>query len=193
MDIFELEKAHEVEEEQQEQQQQIEQSMVVLSKDEKADIFREELQKQQRLMRLKLAVWAEEKSIIQGVPNIDKLNVVWEKLKAGETLIKSIEGVCSYPSWLKWRKEYPEIAAMEEQCRQERIAKLEEEMRKIADQPDRIKMGATARDKLMIDVRQKEVERLDRLTENRLEKNNAGATVPIQINIVGVDKDGKQE
>lgn len=188
-DIFELEKAHEADEE----QQDINYDLTLIDADERNAMFREELEKQQRLMRLKLAVWAEEKNIIQGVPNIDKLNTVWDKLRAGETLIKSIEGVCSYPSWCKWRKEYPEIAAMEEQCRQERIGILEEEMKKIADQPDRIKMGATARDKLMIDVRQKEVERLDRLTENRLEKSNVGATVPIQINIVGVDKDGREE
>lgn len=186
MDIFELEKAHGEEED------NTTHDMVVMSKEEHNDIFRQELEKQQRLMRLKIATWAEERKIIQGVPNIEKLEVVWEKLRAGETLMKSIEGVCSYPSWLKWRKEYPEIAAMEEQCRQERISKLEQEMREIADQPDRIKMGATARDKLMIDVRQKEVERLDRLTENRMEKANSASVVPIQINIVGVDNDGKE-
>lgn len=187
MDIFELEKAHGTDEE------EVSQDMVVLTKEQDSAIFREELEKQQRLMRLKIATWAEQKNIIQGVPNIKKLNRIWRKLKKGTTLVKSLRGVCSVSTWYKWRKEYPEIAAMEEQCRQERIATLEEEMRNIADQPDRIKMGASARDKLMIDVRQKEIDRLDRLTENRLEKGNAGTTVPIQINIVGVDKDGTAE
>lgn len=188
-DIFELEKAHGAEEE----QQDINYDIALIDADEKNAIFREELEKQRRIMRLNIASWAESKHIIQSVPNIDKLNRVWVKLRKGYPLVKCLRGVCSVASWYKWRKEYPEIAAMEEQCRQERIARLEEEMKNIADQPDRIKMGASARDKLMIDVRQKEIERLDRLTENRLEKGNIGATVPIQINIVGVDKDGTEE
>lgn len=144
------------------------------------------VQKETQIRKMELAAWAEQKGIFQGQPKVEQLTKVWRKLRKGKSLLKSIKGVCSYSTWQRWRQEFPEIAAMEEECREFRVEKLQEQMQEIADKPDRTRMGETARDKLMIEVRQKELERLDRLTEIRLEsqkKNMAQSVVPIQINV----------
>ena len=150
------------------------------------EIVKEVVENEVRLRKMELAAWAEKKGIFQGAPKVEQLTKVWRKLRKGKSLLKSIKGVCSYTTWNKWRQQYPEIAAMEEECREFRVEKLQEQMMQIADKPDRTRMGETARDKLMIEVRQKELERLDRLTEIRMEaqkKPSAQNVVPIQINV----------
>lgn len=143
------------------------------------------------IRRLELATWAEEKGILKGEPKMERLTKVWSRMRKGKPIMKAIHGICSYTTWQKWRREYPEIAAMEEECREQRIHKLQEKILEIADQPERTRMGETARDRLMIEARLKEIERLDRLTESRMEntKTNTPTVVPIQINV----KYGKDE
>lgn len=189
MDIFELNKRYGNEDEVISEAEVVEEKEVhnpVVIIDNKRENIKDELNdaidEQIRIRKLELATWAESKGILKGVPTIEDLESVWLKLKAGKTLKKAIEKVCSYSTWCKWRKEYPEIAAMEEECRQARISRLEEEMMAIADQSDRTRMGEVSRDKLMIETRAREVERLDRLTENRISKVTP-SMVPIQINV----------
>lgn len=158
--------------------------------EEPVDLASQAAEREKRIRRMELATWAEEKGILKGEPKVDKLKRVWNKLRKGKPLIKAIRGICSYSTWQKWRHEYPEILAMEEECREQRIQALQDKILEIADQPDRTRMGETARDRLMIEARMKEIERLDRLTESRLEENkSAPAIVPIQINV----KYGKEE
>ena len=150
------------------------------------EIISDVVQREIRLRKMELAAWAEQKGIFQGQPKVEQLTKVWRKLRKGKSLLKALKGVCSYTTWVKWRSQYPEIAAMEEECREFRVEKLQEQMMQIADKPDRTRMGETARDKLMIEVRQKELERIDRLTEIRMQaqQSKAGpAVVPIQINV----------
>lgn len=142
--------------------------------------------KELELRKLEMAEWAEKKKILKGAPKIKELNRVWNKLKKGYPIIKAIKGVVSVATWHKWREEYPEIAAMEIQCREERVEQLQEKIRSIAEQEDRTRMGEVSRDKLMIDAYQTEIDRIDRLTENRNNgnKNNGFGTInPIQINL----------
>ena len=93
-------------------------------------------------------------------------------------------------TWRKWQEEYPFLAHIEEDAREARVAKLEEEVKRIADQEGREKMGQNTRDKIQIDTRLAEISRIDRLTENRNAKKQPGVgMVPIQINVAyGKDK-----
>lgn len=181
MDINELNKRYE----------EVNYDIIEASEDESLSPATIAAEKEKRIRRLELAAWAENKGILKGEPKVDRLTKVWARLRKGKPVIKAIRGICSYTTWQKWRKEYPEIAAMEEQCREERIQALQDKILEIADQPDRTRMGETARDRLMIEARLKEIERLDRLTESRMEAATKAAptVVPIQINV----KYGKED
>ena len=143
-------------------------------------------EREKRIRKMEIAAWAEKNGVFKHAPKMEVLEPVWVKLKNGVRLMEAIKGICSFNTWNTWRKEYPAILAMEEQCREERIAMLQREMMQIADQSDRTRMGESTRDKLMIDVRQKEIDRLDRLTEIRMQSEGnkkQSAVVPIQINV----------
>lgn len=151
------------------------------------DIASEVAKREMELRKLEMAEWAEKKKILKGTPKIKELNRVWKKLRKGYSLVKALRGVVSVATWHKWREEYPEIAAMETQCREDRVDYLQDKIKSIAEQTERTKMGEVSRDKLMIDAYQTEIDRIDRLTANRLEdmkKHSSGVTnlTPIQIN-----------
>jgi len=164
---------------------------VVINNDD-ALIAKEQVEKERQVRAMEIRQWAESKRIISGMPDKKGLTRVWARLRKGYKLARAVKGICSLSTWSKWRIQFPEIAAMEEQCREERIARLQEEMMAIADNPDRDKMGQTTRDRLRIDVRQQEIDRLDRLTEIRNSGNKQNVTaVPIQINVkYGKEDDG---
>lgn len=152
-----------------------------------SDIATEVARREMELRKLEMAEWAEKKKILKGTPKIKELNRVWKKLRKGYSLVKALKGVVSVATWHKWREEYPEIAAMETQCREDRVDYLQDKIKSIAEQTERTKMGEVSRDKLMIDAYQTEIDRIDRLTANRLEdmkKHSSGVTnlTPIQIN-----------
>lgn len=152
-----------------------------------SDIATEVARREMELRKLEMAEWAEKKKILKGAPKIKELNRVWKKLRKGYSLVKALKGVVSVATWHKWREEYPEIAAMETQCREDRVDYLQDKIKSIAEQTERTKMGEVSRDKLMIDAYQTEIDRIDRLTANRLEdmkKHSSGVTnlTPIQIN-----------
>lgn len=150
--------------------------------------FSEAADKERRIRQLELAKWAEERRIISDAPPTPKqLQKVMKRLKKGYTLIKAIRHICSYSTWQKWREEYPEVLAMEEQAREERIDMLMDKKLALADQPNRVKMGEIARDKVHMDELQNQIDRMDRLTELRNKKKagafGTGVAVPIQINV----------
>lgn len=144
--------------------------------------------------KLNMSRWAEKKKMIyKAPPNTEDLDKVYDRLREGKTIEQAIEGVCSYYTWRKWREEYEEIAAMEEDARNKMVADYQERQRKLADGLDLDGQQTTAqndsrrkidRARLQIDTLQKQIERVDRLTEARmnLEKQNA-PIVPIQINV----------
>lgn len=151
------------------------------------DIATEVAKREMELRKLEICEWAEKKKILKGTPKIKELNRVWKKLRKGYSLVKALKGVVSVATWHKWREEYPEISAMETQCREDRVDYLQDKIKSIAEQTERTKMGEVSRDKLMIDAYQTEIDRIDRLTANRLEdmkKHSSGVTnlTPIQIN-----------
>ena len=145
----------------------------------------EAIERERLKRKLEVAAWAESKRLIVNAPPTPKqLNRVMSKLKKGFPLLKALKKVCSYTTWCKWREEYPELMDMENDAREYRIQTLLEEQKLLADQEGREKMGQIARDKLRMDIRQAEIDRLDRLTESRNEKfKKPGNLVPIQINV----------
>ena len=145
----------------------------------------EAIERERLKRKLEVAAWAESKRLIVNAPPTPKqLNRVMSKLKKGQPLLKALKKVCSYSTWCKWREEYPELMDMENDAREYRIQTLLEEQKLLADQEGREKMGQIARDKLRMDIRQAEIDRLDRLTESRNEKfKKPGNLVPIQINV----------
>ena len=143
-------------------------------------------EKERRIRQLELAKWAEERRIISDAPPTPKqLQRIAIRLRKGYTLLKALRRICSYPTWCKWREEYPEVLALEEQARAERIEILMDKQKAVAEQEGREKMGQLGRDKMKIDTYQQEIDRLDRLTENRNKKSSAfgGSVIPIQINV----------
>ena len=151
-----------------------------------SELATEAAKKELELRKLEMAEWAEKKKILKGAPKIKELNRVWNKLRKGYPLVKALRGVVSVATWYKWRDEYPEIAAMETQCREERVEYLQEKIKNVAEQNDRTRVGEVSRDKLMIDAYQSEIDRLDRLTQvrnNQLKTNGFGVVNPIQINL----------
>ena len=146
-----------------------------------ADVVEREMQ----LRKLELQEWAQKKKIIKGAPKIRELNRVWRKLRKGLSINKAIKGVVSISTWHKWREEYPEIAAMEEQCYHDRLDKLQDKIHEVANNQD-THHGAIERDRTIMAACDKEMDRIqDRLTANRMQKAgsiNPTHLTPIQIN-----------
>lgn len=151
------------------------------------------ISEERRIRELEIAVWAENEKLLGGEPTQAVLKEVYERLKDGKTLVEALEGICGVTLWNQWRKDYPVVVAIEEQARMEYSNKLEQEILNIADQRERTRRGEVYRDKLMMDARQRIIDRNDRLTEARMKaqqgKNMPGTVVPVQINV----KYGKQE
>ena len=151
------------------------------------------ISEERRIRELEIAVWAENEKLLGGEPTQAVLKEVYERLKDGKTLVEALEGICGVALWNQWRKDYPVVVAIEEQARMEYSNKLEQEILNIADQRERTRRGEVDRDKLMMDARQRIIDRNDRLTEARMKaqqgKNLPGTVVPVQINV----KYGKQE
>ena len=156
---------------------------------EQAALERERLKR-----KLEMEVWAEERKLIHGsAPTDEQLDAIFNKLKAGETLKKALEGICSWMTWSRWREKYPVIMAMEDEARQQRIWDLQEKQRRIADgedidghqlKPEEDNIKKITRAKLRIDTMQSEIDRHDRLTQARNGKTEKSSTlVPIQINV----------
>lgn len=133
-----------------------------------------------------LQMWASKQRIINNAPpTVKQLKRIHTRLKKGYTIVRAIRKICSYTTWQKWKEEYPECAAVEEQARQEYIEDLLDKKLELANQPNRTKMGEIARDKIQMDELQNRIDRIDRLTENRNKKNTNGFgnVIPIQINV----------
>lgn len=146
---------------------------------------------QVRMRKLELQAWAEEHKFSYHPPTREEVRLVQTRLEQGQKLIQALKGVCTLATWRKWQEEYPFLANIEEDARETRIAQLEAEVKQIADQQNREKMGQNTRDKIQIDTRLAEISRIDRLTENRNSKNGMKGVgmVPIQINVAyGKDK-----
>lgn len=142
----------------------------------------------QQKRRAALDQWARDNGVLGGLPTKQGLKMIWSALKSGKSLVKSLDGVCTVSTWNKLKKEYPVLADMEEACLEYRRELLMDEVTKIADQPFRTRMGETARDRLMIDARMKEIDRIDKIKDVKLEteqqaKNKTGTMIPIQINV----------
>ena len=148
-------------------------------------IASEVAERELQLRRLELQEWAQKKKILKGAPKVRELNRVWRKLRKGFSINKAIKGVVSISTWHKWREEYPEIAAMEEQCYHDRLDKLQDNIHEAANNPD-THHGAIERDRTKIAAWDKEMDRItDRLTANRLQNgkgSNPTHLTPIQIN-----------
>lgn len=132
-----------------------------------------------------LQLWASKQRLISNAPPTTKqLNRIHKRLKKGYTIVKAINKICSYTTWQKWKEEYPECAAVEEQARQEYIESLLDRKLEISQRPG-TKMGEIARDKIQMDELQNRIDRIDRLTEVRNKKNSTfgGSVIPIQINV----------
>jgi len=186
MDLIEMQREEEPEEEQPvitaEVVEEPKQPSMINSIKEYSDAA----EKERRIRQLELAKWAEERRIISDAPPTPKqLQRIAIRLRKGYTLLKALRRICSYPTWCKWREEYPEVLALEEQARAERIEILMDKQKAVAEQEGREKMGQLGRDKMKIDTYQQEIDRLDRLTENRNKKSSAfgGSVIPIQINV----------
>lgn len=142
--------------------------------------------------KAELQMWASKKRIITNAPPTQKqLNRIFKRLQKGATIIKAIHKICSYGTWQKWKEEYPECAALEEQAHQEYIQVLLDRKMELASNPG-TKMGEIARDKIQMDELQNRIDRIDRLTENRNKKSSAfgGSVIPIQINVGYGKKNG---
>ena len=140
---------------------------------------------ERELRKSELAQWASKQRIISNAPpTVKQLRRIHKKLKHGATIVKAIRKVCSYTTWQKWKEEYPEVAAMEEQARQEYVEDLLDKKLEIAQRP-KGRMVNVAADKLEMDELQNRIDRIDRLTEIRNKKNSAfgGNLMPIQINV----------
>ena len=140
-----------------------------------------------------ISLWI--KSNNYGLKSLERLNEVairkiFYKLMRGKSETTAIKGFCTWSTWCKLKDSDPEVRSIVEAAINYRKEKLSEEMLKIADQPDRTRVGEVARDKLMIDVRDREISRLDGVS-SRLEKDKNGTPiVPIQFNLnfVGTNK-----
>lgn len=141
---------------------------------------------ERELRQSELQQWASKQRLINNAPpTVKQLNRIHKRLKKGCTIVKAIKKVCSYTTWCKWKENYPEVAALEEQARVEYVESLMDQKLALANQPDRTKMGEIARDKIHMDELQNRIDRIDRLTEIRNKKNSTfgGSVIPIQINV----------
>lgn len=163
---------------------EVEEKYLVEAQQREEDI-QEALDAQRQKRKAELAAWAEKRKIIVNAPPTTKqLNSIYKKLKKGVPLLQAIKKVCSYPTWQKWKEEYEEVAAIEEQANKEYVELMLEEKLALS-QKKGTHMGEIARDKIQMDELQNRIDRIDRLTENRNSKKSAfGANlVPIQINV----------
>lgn len=137
-----------------------------------------------------VAEWARKEKLLGGLPTKEILDKVYRRLRDGKSLVRAIDGLCSITTWRKWREEIDVVRAVEEQAKAERANILMEEAQDIADQADRTRIGEVSRDKLMIETRLRELDRIDKITEMRLSKNlpSNASFVPIQINVGYADK-----
>jgi uncharacterized alpha-E superfamily protein len=162
---------------------EVEEKYLVEAQQREEDI-QEALDAQRQKRKAELAAWAEKRKIIVNAPPTTKqLNSIYKKLKKGVPLLKAIRKVCSYPTWQKWKEEYEEVAAIEEQANKEYVELMLEEKLALS-QKKGTHMGEIARDKIQMDELQNRIDRIDRLTEIRNKKNSAfgGGVMPVQIN-----------
>lgn len=148
-----------------------------------ADV-REAVDIERERRKSELQLWASKQRLINNAPpTVKQLNRIHKRLKKGYTIVKAIRKICSYVTWQKWKEEYPECAAIEEQARREYVEELLDKKMELASKPG-VKMGEIARDKIQMDELQNRIDRIDRLTENRNKKGAGfGSVIPIQINV----------
>ena len=162
----------------------IEQKYLSIAQERKEDAIEAvDIERERRKSELQL--WASKQRLINNAPpTVAQLNRIHKRLKKGYTIVRAINKICSYTTWQKWKEEYPECAAIEEQARQEYIEDLLDKKMALASNQG-TKMGEIARDKIQMDELQNRIDRIDRLTENRNKKNSAfgGSVIPIQINV----------
>ena len=160
----------------------------------KGNPVQEAIDRERLRRKLEVSQWAEElKFINKSAPKREYIEAIYNRLSKGCTIKDAIADVCSYSTWKKWQREYPELMEMEEEARQRRIWELQEKQRKIADgedidgsqiKPEEDSIRKITRAKLRIDTMQSEIDRYDRLTEARNSKLEKSSTlVPIQINV----------
>lgn len=152
---------------------------------EKQEDLKEAVDIEREMRKSELQLWAsKQRLIVNAPPTVKQMKRIHNRLKKGATIIKAIKKICSYTTWQKWKEEYPEVAALEEQARQEYIESLLDRKLEISQRPG-TKMGEIARDKIQMDELQNRIDRIDRLTENRNKKNSTfgGSVIPIQINV----------
>ena len=148
------------------------------------------LAKQQAMQELvekrkrEIEEWALRRGIQKGVPDKEDIEKISRRLRKGKSITDSIKGVCSHSTWRKWKEQYPALEEMEEDAREWRKNRLSIEAMRIADMPDREKMGQNTRDNMRINTRLAEIARIDKLTEIRNNKNQIpNNVIPIQINV----------
>ena len=143
-----------------------------------------ELAKQRKLEEI--ATWASDRKIYNGgsLPEVKQLKRIQRKLRKGLPIVKAIKGVCSYPTWCRWKEEIPQVAAMEEHANAEAIDRMLDKKEELAARSG-THMGEIARDKVQMDELQNRIDRIDRLTENRNSKKGSfgAGLIPIQINV----------
>ena len=151
---------------------EVEEKYLVEAQQREEDI-QEALDAQRQKRKAELAAWAEKRKIIVNAPPTTKqLNSIYKKLKKGVPLLRAIRKVCSYPTWQKWKEEYEEVAAIEEQANKEYVELMLEEKLALS-QKKGTHMGEIARDKIQMDELQNRIDRIDRLTENHNSKKSA--------------------
>lgn len=158
---------------------------IVAAQENNADIAQAvDMERERR--KSELQFWASKQRLINNAPpTVKQLKRIHNRLKKGYTIVRAIRKICSYTTWQKWKEEFPEVAAVEEQARQEYIEDLLDKKMALAANPG-TKMGEIARDKIQMDEIQNRIDRIDRLTEIRNKKNSAfggGSVIPIQINV----------
>ena len=162
----------------------VEQKYLIAAQEKQEDLSQAvDMERERRKSELQL--WASKQRLISNAPpTVKQLNRIHKRLKKGYTIVKAINKVCSYTTWQKWKEEYPECAAIEEQARQEYIEDLLDKKMALAANKG-THMGEIARDKIQMDELQNRIDRIDRLTENRNKKSSAfgGSMIPIQINV----------
>lgn len=148
------------------------------------------LAKQQAMQELvekrkkEIEEWALRRGIQKGVPDQEDIEKISRRLRKGKSITDSIKGVCSHSTWRRWKEQYPALEEMEEDAREWRKNRLSIEAMRIADMPDREKMGQNTRDNMRINTRLAEIARIDKLTEIRNNKNQIpNNVIPIQINV----------
>jgi hypothetical protein len=145
-----------------------------------------------KVRRAEILAWCYEKTNTKVLARTE-LNRIYLNLRHGKSEVESIRGIVSYPTWKKYKEENPELKEMVEAAVEYRLNKLQDKQMAIADQPDRSRVGETARDRLIVDVLDKAIEREGRLAE-RLGKQKTSGNVQIAVVIgKGEEKNVKVE